>query len=107
MTAKFMSFVMFSLLSHNFKYTHIHTEWTLGFEQHGFELHESADTQICSQSIHITVLLHNLRFVESAAAESRIHRAKCKVLLGFLTAKEVEGIHISILFKGQLYIMDK
>ena len=34
-----MSFVMFSLLSHNFKYTHIHTEWTL--EQHGFELHES------------------------------------------------------------------
>ena len=106
MTAKFMSFVMFSLLSHNFKYTHIHTEWTP--EQHGFELHESTDcTQICSQSIHITVLLHNLRFVESAAAESRIHRAKCKVLLGFLTAKEGEGIHISILFKGQLYIMGK
>ena len=49
MTANFMLFFMFSLLSHNFKYTHIHTEWAL--EQHGFELHESTDTQICSQSI--------------------------------------------------------
>lgn len=56
---------------------------------------------------HITVLLHNLRLVESAVAESMIHRANCKVLLGFLTEKEGEGIHIPILFKGQLYIMGK